>query len=148
MSRLGPQPEGPGPDARAVEAANAELYAAFEEGDLDRMEELWVGGPFADSAVCVHPGSPPLRGREEVLRSWTLLMANFPYVQVVLTDVDVSVAGDVAVVTCAENTLAGEGDREISFDYGGRVAVTNVFRRTEEGWRLWIHHGSPVLSDP
>jgi len=24
--------------------------------------------------------------------------------------------------------------------------ATNVFVRTSDGWRLWIHHASPVLS--
>jgi hypothetical protein len=28
---------------------------------------------------------------------------------------------------------------------GGRVAATNVFRRTASGWRLWVHHSSPVI---
>ena len=29
---------------------------------------------------------------------------------------------------------------------GGRAVATNVFRRTPEGWRLWLHHASPVLT--
>ena len=68
---------------------------------------VWLDGPHADEVVCVHPGWPPLRGRATVLRSWSMIMANTPYIQFVLTDVDVNVAGDVAVVTCAENILTG-----------------------------------------
>jgi hypothetical protein len=30
---------------------------------------------------------------------------------------------------------------------GQLVVATNVFRRTEDGWRVWSHHGSPVLAD-
>ena len=29
---------------------------------------------------------------------------------------------------------------------GGRAVATNVFRRTPDGWRLWLHHASPVLT--
>ncbi|WP_143672996.1 nuclear transport factor 2 family protein, partial [Streptomyces sp. b94] len=25
--------------------------------------------------------------------------------------------------------------------------ATNVFRRTPDGWKLWSHHGSPVLTE-
>lgn len=103
---------------------------------------MWAGDELADSVMCVHPGSAPIRGRAEVLRSWALIMANTTYIQFFLTDVDINVVGDVAVVTCSENILTAdspEGDLA-----GGRVVATNVFRRTGAGWRLWLHHGSPV----
>jgi hypothetical protein len=29
---------------------------------------------------------------------------------------------------------------------GGRAVATNVFRRTPSGWRLLVHHASPVLA--
>jgi ketosteroid isomerase-like protein len=131
-----------------VEAANTELYDAFEAGDLDRMESLWLDGPDASEVTCVHPGWPPLRGRTAVLRSWAVIMANTPYIQFVLTDVEVAVAGDVAVVSCSENVLTGAdevGEAALGFT-SSRVVATNVFRRTAQGWRLWVHHGSPVLS--
>lgn len=133
--------------AAAVEAANAELYAAFETGDLDRMGAVWADGALAESVACVHPGWPMVRGRAAVLRSWSLIMANTSYIQFFLTDVDIQVDGDVAVVTCSENILtAAEEGTGTEFAAGGRIVTTNVFRRTEAGWRLWLHHGSPVLT--
>jgi ketosteroid isomerase-like protein len=136
-------------DRHAVRAANDELYAAFEAADLDRMERLWVTGPYAASAVCVHPGWPALRGREQVLRSWAVIMANTAYIQFFLTDIEIEVAGDLAVVSCAENILTSVGDdaeEGSSALAGGKVVATNVFRRTDGRWRLWVHHGSPVLA--
>ena len=139
---------------QAVLAANAALYDAFESADLDLMEAVWLDGPHAEDVICVHPGWPALRGRGQVLRSWAMIMANTSYISFVLTDVDATVDGDVAVVTCAENILTGMpevaepmpllGSAGLS---GGRVAATNVFRRTDAGWRLWVHHSSPVLSE-
>jgi len=29
---------------------------------------------------------------------------------------------------------------------GGKAVATNVFVRTPAGWRLWIHHASPVMT--
>jgi len=73
-------------------------------------------------------------------------MANTSYIQFFLTDVDVQVSGDVAVVTCSENILTpGPADADAVFG-GSRAVCTNVFRRTPAGWRMWIHHASPVLS--
>ena len=140
-------------EERAVLFANAALYDAFETADLDLMEAVWMDGPGADDVICVHPGWPPLRGRAQVLRSWAMIMANTTNISFVLTDIDATVDGDVAVVTCAENILTGmPEDAELSTSLaatalsGGRVAATNVFRRTASGWRLWVHHASPVLS--
>jgi ketosteroid isomerase-like protein len=128
-------------DVDAVLAANAELYAAFEAGDFDRMSDLWVDGRGAESAMCVHPGWPPVLGRSAVLRSWAVIMANTTYIQFFLTDVRAELVGETAVVTCGENVLTAVDD-DLG---GGQVVATNVFRRTPAGWRLWIHHASPVL---
>lgn len=135
-------------DRRSVEKLNASLYSAIESGDLDLMGAVWLDGEAAADAVCVHPGWPALRGRSEVLRSWAAIMAGTPYIQFFLTDVEVAVYGDTAVVTCTENILTGvdeEGDGPPTFA-GGKVAATNVFRRTTGGWRLWVHHSSPVMT--
>ncbi|ROO90374.1 SnoaL-like protein [Actinocorallia herbida] len=131
-------------EAAAVEAANANFYTAFENGDLDLMHEVWADGDWADTVTCVHPGWTMLRGRDEVMRSWALIMANTAYIQFVLTDVRTEVRGDQAVLTCEENILTADEDDE-GFIAGGSVVSTKVFVREEGRWRLWVNHGSPVL---
>jgi ketosteroid isomerase-like protein len=144
-----PMPD-PGADPTAVEqavlSANSEFYAAFETGDLDAMTGLWVP---SGHAVCIHPGWAPVVGAAAVRRSWAVIMANTPYIQFILTDVDVTVVGDVASVTCTENVLSADEETPVEGFAGGKAVTTNVFRRMLEpgdGWRLWIHHASPVLS--
>lgn len=125
--------------AEDVERSNSRLYTAFETGDVDLMGSVWdVDEP--DAVVCVHPGWPMLRGRAEVLRSWSAVMANTEYIQFFITDFQVSVYGGTAIVTCTENVLT-------SADVGENTAVvaTNVFVRRPDGWRLQVHHASPVL---
>ena len=130
-------------DAAEVAAVNAAFYAAFEAADLDAMTGLWVED---DETLCVHPGALPVRGTPAINRSWALIMANTPYIQFFLTDVEVSVLRDVASVTCTENVLtAAEMVDDGSFN-GAKAVATNVFVRTDDGWRLWIHHASPVMS--
>jgi ketosteroid isomerase-like protein len=131
-------------DVEAVTAVNTALYEAFETADVDRMAAVWDDlDPGA--VVCVHPGWPMLRGRAHVLRSWSAVMAGTDYVQFFLTDVQVSVEGDTAVVTCTENILTSISQMGIGGSGNAAVAATNVFRRRGDGWRLQVHHGSPVL---
>lgn len=130
-------------DLAAVEEVNAEFYGAFERGDLDAMTRIWLDDPHT---LCVHPGMTPLRGASQITRSWALVMANATYIQFFLTDVEATVHDDVASVTCTENVLTADADTVDSAFIGARAVATNVFVRTEDTWRLWIHHASPVLS--
>jgi ketosteroid isomerase-like protein len=127
----------------AVLAVHADFYAAFERADFDAMAALWADD---DGVVCVHPAAAPIRGRAAVMRSWLALMANAPYIQFFLTDVEATVVDDLATVTCMENVLSAGADTPLGVFAGGTAAATNVFRQTAVGWRLWVHHASPVLS--
>ncbi|MBW8484959.1 nuclear transport factor 2 family protein [Actinomadura parmotrematis] len=131
---------------KELDEVHAEFYAAFEAGDLDRMAAVWADGAFAAGVSCVHPGWPMLRGRDEVLRSWALIMANTTYIQFVLTGVETDVYGDHAVVTCEENVLTADDENEDGFLAGGSIVATKVFVRDGGEWRLLLHHGSPVLN--
>lgn len=126
-------------DVVEVAVANAALYAAFEAADVDAMERIWDDAEPA-ALVCVHPGWPMLRGRQGVLRSWSAVMAGTDYVQFFLTDLEIVIDGDTAVVTCTENVLTS-----VDVGEGSATVTTNVFRRRPAGWRLQVHHGSPVL---
>ena len=141
------------PEAAAVARANQLLYDAFETGDIDLMNALWLDGPDAATVTCVHPGWAPLHGRDAVLRSWSMIMANTTYIQFVLTDVTVRVTDDVAVVTCGENMLTDLPATRTrcparpwpGWPAAARSPPTSSAARPD-GWRLWLHHASPVLT--
>ncbi|MEU7564444.1 nuclear transport factor 2 family protein [Streptomyces fradiae] len=136
-------------DTEEVELANTAFYEAVERGDFEAVADLWLDERYG-GVSCVHPGWPVLSGRGEVLRSYALIMANTEYIQFFLTDVKVAVAADTAVVTCTENILSGgpaEDGSELGPLVGQLVVATNVFRRTPDGWKVWSHHGSPVLAE-
>ena len=129
----------------AVTAANEEMYAAFEAGDMDRMTALWVDGMDGAAAKCVHPGGLIIRGIEPVLRSWALVMANTEDVQFIVTDVEPMVSGDMATVTCIEIIIrpGTDGDPFAS----SHAVATNAFVLVDGRWRMWLHHASPVMVD-
>jgi ketosteroid isomerase-like protein len=77
-----------------------------------------------------------------VRRSWAVIFANSAYIQFFLTDVNVHVDADTAVVTCAENVLSSVGGPDME---DAKVLATNVFRRDGGRWLMVLHHGSPVL---
>ncbi len=123
------------------------FYDAVETGDVDLMASLWVDD--ADTS-CVHPGALPLRGTAQVLRSWTVLMANVGYIQFFLTDVEVTTfprgaaEPDTAVVTCTENILSGEGLSSAEAFSGGKLVCTSILVREPGGWKFWSRHASPI----
>ena len=120
-------------DRDAVLSVNQAFYDAFEARDLDRMSEVWE---HSDRAVCTHPGWSSLRGWAAIVSSFATLFHSPQSLQFLLTDAAASVDGDTAWVTVDENLLGDQG--------GTTVAALNVFARTGDGWRLVVHHGSPV----
>jgi ketosteroid isomerase-like protein len=134
-------------DADDVRAANEAFYAAFEARDLDAMAEVWER---SDRVSVTHPGWPTLRGWARVAGSWQAIFSATPFIQFVLTDEEVLVDGEMAIVTLDENILQSggsppEGDAgELA---GARVATTNVFVRRGQRWQMVNHHGSPVYRD-
>jgi ketosteroid isomerase-like protein len=134
------------PDSEdAVSAANSAYYAAFEARELDLMAEIWER---SDRCTVTHPGWPTLHGWARVAGSWDAIFANTAFIQFVLTDEAVHVSGDTAWVTVDENILQSgssrDGGEDVAELQGGRVAAVNVFVRGDEGWRMVLHHGSPV----
>jgi ketosteroid isomerase-like protein len=123
-------------DRDAVRAANRAFYEAHEARDLEAMSSVWE---HTDEVTCVHPGWPILRGWPLVEESWRRIFAGPGRSQFILTNDSLVVEGGVAWVTVDENLV----DRAET----GTIAATNVFARRADGWRLVVHHGSPVGRD-
>jgi ketosteroid isomerase-like protein len=113
---------------------NLAFYEAHEARDLEAMRAVWE---HSDRVICVHPGWPILRTWPIVEQSWVNIFAGPGRNQFILTNESVRVEDDVAWVTLDENLVAGAAS--------GTVAATNVYVRSALGWRLVLHHGSPVI---
>ncbi len=122
-------------DSEAVLATNQLFYDAIEARDLDAMTALWE---HSERVSCVHPGWTILRGWDAVGDSWKRILHGPGQNQFILTNSSVTVGGDLAWVVLDENLVAG--------GRASTVASTNIFTRVDDGWRMVVHHGSPVMS--
>ena len=125
-------------DHKEIEEANASFYRAFEALDLRAMEDVWAHGEYVK---CVHPGWPLLTGWKAVRASWEAILSNTQEMSFTLTDVRVAAAGHLAWVTCTENILS-ETDGRVGVT---SILATNLFERSDAGWRMVHHHASHVL---
>ena len=116
--------------------AESAFYEAFERGDLAAMMAVWAED---DDVVCVHPQGPRLVGFEAVRESWTQIFGSGMQLRVRTTDARQYHGQALAVHSVVEMlAAAGEGVAPPP------VAATNVYVLTEEGWRMMVHHASPL----
>lgn len=129
------------PDEQAVLLANSAFYKAFGAMDYDAMAAVWAQRA---SDICVHPGWPFLRGWKDIRAAWQAIFAGTGFMQVSLSEVTVEITGPVARVCCVENLYSVYEEQAVA----SQVAATNLFLYTDRGWRMTLHHGSPIGSTP
>ena len=120
-----------------AESANANFYEAFNKRDIEVMKKVWASNV---NATCIHPGWPPLKGFESILKSWEGIFENSGNMEVQVSDVQVLVSVDLAWVSCIEKlyTIAESGV------LASQVFSTNLFCREDEVWKMVVHHASPI----
>lgn len=121
------------------DAENA-FYDAFERGDLAAMMAVWAE---SDDVVCVHPQGPRLVGLDAVRESWAQIFTGASQVRVRTTEPHRFNGQSVAVHSVIE-MLGPPGEASPT----GSVYATNVYELTEGGWRMVIHHASPMAEIP
>ena len=117
------------------EEAEAAFYAAFEAADLERMMAVWDDD---DNISCVHPMGPRLAGRRPVADSWQRIFDSGVAMRFRLSDAQYASGESLAVHVVHENITAAGRQGEST------MIATNVYRRTSQGWRMILHHASPV----
>ena len=116
--------------------AEAAFYEALEAGELEAMMEVWAED---EEIVCVHPGGPRLSGYDQVRESWAQIIGPGRRFKVQLSNQVVLSGMMFAVHSMHENIFVqGESRPRVP------IAVTNVYLRTGNGWRMILHHGSPA----
>jgi hypothetical protein len=112
--------------------ANRAFYEAFNERDIAAMDELWA---HHTPVACVHPGWPPLHGRDEVMESWREILLGEGSPRVRCDRAYAVLLGAAGFVTCLEHLE------------NGTLVATNTFSLEDGIWQLVHHQASPLNAE-
>ncbi len=112
----------------ALLAANEAFYDAFDTGDMNAMESLWA---TKFEVACLHPGAPPLFGREAVIESWAGILSGSGRPAIQCHNARAQVLPESGFVVCEEILP------------GGRLLATNIFVYEDGVWRMAHHQAGP-----
>jgi uncharacterized protein (TIGR02246 family) len=110
------------------------FYQAFEQGDLAAMTALWDN---SDDIVCVHPMGAALRGAQAVAEAWREILAGEVRMRFAIEEIHVMRAGSIAIHIVKEH-IAVPGGKAVA-----PMMATNIYRESEDGWHMILHHASP-----
>ena len=116
--------------------AEAAFYEALTKADLESMMAVWADD---DDIYCVHPGGARITGVEQVRESWRQIFASGQTLRFHLREQQ-QVQGMMLSVHSVYEQITVTGDPRPR----GPVIATNVYLRTERGWRMVAHHASPA----
>jgi len=115
--------------------AEAAFYDAFQSGDLDRLMAVWAD---EEPLVCVHPLGERLLGRAAIAASWRRILSSGQSLRFQVLDAHTLQDQGLSVHCVIESIDFGLRLRQHS-----EVIATNVYRLTDDGWRMIVHHASP-----
>lgn len=116
--------------------AETAFYEALARGDLEAMMTVWSED---EEVVCVHPGGPRLTGYALVREGWRHIFEGGGRLKVQLLALS-TVHGPFTAVHSVIEQITATGQRQLT----APVAATNVYVRGALGWRMIVHHASPV----
>lgn len=118
------------------EAAEEAFYRALHKNDLDLMMAVWDED---ENISCVHPGGQRLEGRAAVRQSWEQIFAHSSGMAIHLSDESRYDDQNLTVHVVHEHIRLGKESQ-----HQPPVIATNVYRLTDNGWRMVMHHASPT----
>lgn len=127
-----PMTRSPARDQAALLFANETFYRAFAERDTALMNAVWAEH---EPVTCLHPGWPPVEGRDNVLQSWHAILTGPASPDIECLHARGGIHKDTGIVICYER---------IGQDF---LIATNIFIRSGDGWLL-VHHQSGAAPEP
>lgn len=118
------------------EAAEAAFYAAFEARSLDAMMAVWSD---SNSIACIHPLTAPLDGRAAVAAGWRSMFEAAGQFSIHIEAAHEMREADQVIRIVREYLIIGH-----ETEPRPPILATNVYRREGDGWRMVLHHASPL----
>ncbi len=118
--------------------AETAFYEAFTKSDLDGMMAVWADD---DEIFCIHPHGARISGVEQIRESWREIFAGGQTLSFHLREQQFLNGMMLSVHSVYEQiTVSGEARPH------NPMVATNIYLRTERGWRMVAHHASPCPS--
>jgi ketosteroid isomerase-like protein len=127
------------PTEDEVRQASDRFYEALGSmlnGDAGPMSDVWSHDPGVST---MHPLGGREVGWDAVRGSWEGAANAFEGGSHEVSDLEVSVLGDVAYTTGIEHVDVTLGDKSLHFD----IRATNIYRREDGEWKIIHHHTDP-----
>jgi ketosteroid isomerase-like protein len=118
--------------------AEQAFYDAFQKADLDAMMAVWAED---EEVCCVHPAGPRLSTLDDIRDSWRSIFSAGATMRCALLE-SIQQRGALLAVHSVYERITVVGERQPR----GAVIATNVYLNTAGGWRMIVHHASPVAS--
>ena len=119
--------------------AEQAFYSALQNSDLEAMMAVWAED---EDIYCVHPSGPRLNGIDQIRKSWRQLFSGGATLRFRLLHQHCLRGTLLAVHSVYEHiTVVGSAQQP------GAVIATNIYQNTEHGWRMIVHHASPVAGN-
>jgi ketosteroid isomerase-like protein len=119
------------------EEAEAAFYEAIETTRLSAMMRVWDD---AEDIVCIHPLGPRAVGQHAVQRSWADILGNGAQMRFHIDGVRrIETPGLVIRLVQEHIRFAAEEATRAP------ILATNVYRLTDLGWRMILHHAAPQM---
>ena len=119
--------------------AEQAFYHAFELADLVEMMAVWAE---EEEIVCVHPGGGRHSGVVEVRESWRQIFSQGPRLRFRLAGNRVFSGRMMSVHSIYEHVTVAGDTRPTN-----PVLSTNIYVLTDRGWRMLVHHASPLAPE-
>ena len=118
--------------------AEQAFYLAFEHADLAEMMAVWA----EEDLVCIHPGGGRHTGVVEVRESWRQIFSQGPRLRFRLAGNRVFSGRTLSVHSVFERVTVAGDPRPTN-----PVLSTNIYLLTDRGWRMLVHHASPLAPE-
>jgi ketosteroid isomerase-like protein len=120
----------------SAEATEEAFYDAMRRGDTDALMALWADD---EEVACTHPNGARLVGLVAIRASFEQIFSGGG-VAVQAIDRRVHESGLLSVHHLIEQlAVTGQGGAQLV-----ECVATNVFVKTLAGWRMVLHHASPL----
>lgn len=122
----------------SAEEVETAFYEALAKGDIQALMDLWAD---EEEVVCIHPNGGRLVGLAAIRQS---------YEEIFSQGVLPITLGEVRVLNTLTNSIhhviellhvpGSTSQREMN----AAVMATNVYIKYPQGWRIVLHHASPL----